>query len=171
VPLGFDGASAAPDGRLVRGALIAVAVFVLVAIGTADAWFSNEQLALLPGRGRPVLSAAGSALTLVGIALSVVVYTVLGVSLARTGSRENAAVLTGAVVGAAAGIIGGAIRAYLVRDYVGEVLAGFGLADLLVVTLAVFVALSVIVSIAAGAGVTWLSFRAARRPLRPRPRS
>src|SRR5207249_9105197 len=79
--------------------------------------------------------------------------------------------LIGMIVGAGAGLIGGAIRAYLIRDYLGGVLAGFGLADLLIVTLVVFVALSVLVSVAAGASLTWLSFRAARRQTRPRPPS
>jgi len=118
-----------------------------------------------------LLSAGGTALTLVGIALSAAVYAVLGVVLARAGSRQTKAFLIGMVVGAGAGLIGGAIRAYLIRDYLGGVLAGFALADLLIVTLAVFVALSVLVSVAAGASLTWLSFRAGRRPPRPRPPS
>ena len=93
------------------------------------------------------------------------------VVLARASSRETTVLPIGMVVGAGAGLIGGAIRAYLIRDYLGGVLAGFGLADLLVVTLAVFVALSVLVSVAAGATLIWLSFRAARRLPRPRPPS
>jgi len=154
-----------------RVGLVVLAIVALVAIGTAEALISNDQLAQLPGRGRPALSAGGAALTLVGIALSAVVYAVLGVILARAGSRETTVLPIGMVVGAGAGLIGGAIRAYLIRDYLGGVLAGFGLADLLIVTLAVFVALSVLVSVAAGASLTWLSFRAGRRPPRPRPPS
>jgi len=154
-----------------RVGLIVLAIVALVGIGTAEALISNEQLAQLPGRARPALSAGGTALTLVGIALSAAVYAVLGVVLARAGSRETTAFLIGMIVGAGAGLIGGAIRAYLIRDYLGGVLAGFGLADLLIVTLVVFVALSVLVSVAAGASLTWLSFRAARRQTRPRPPS
>src|SRR5438874_4254632 len=154
-----------------RVGLVVLAIVALVGIGTAEAIISNGQLAQLPGRGRPALSAGGTALTLVGIALSATVYAVLGVVLARASSRETTVLPIGMVVGAGAALIGGAIRAYLIRDYLGGVLAGFGLADLLVVTLAVFVALSVLVSVAAGATLIWLSFRAARRLPRPRPPS
>jgi hypothetical protein len=154
-----------------RFGLVVLAIVALVGIGTAEALISNDQLAELPSRGRPALSAGGTALTLVGIALSVAVYATLGVALARAGSRETAVLPAGMFVGAGAGLIGGAVRAYLIRDYLGEVLAGFGLEDLLMVTLAVFVVLSVAVSVAAGASLTWLSFRAGRRRPRPRPPS
>jgi len=155
----------------VRPALIVISVLALVAVGTADAWISNDQLSQLPGRARPALSSGGTALTLIGIALSAGVYAVLGVFLARGGGRETAAITIGAAVGAAAGTIGGTIRAYLIRDYLTEVLAGYGLAGLLIVTLAVFVALSVVVSVAAGASLTWLGFRGGRRRPTPRPPS
>ena len=167
----FDGASPAPDGPDVRPALILISVLALVGIGTAEAWISNDQLSQLPGRARPALSSSGTALTLIGIALSLGVYAVLGVFLARDGARETAAVTIGAAVGAGAGTIGGTIRAYLIRDYLGEVLAGYGLAGLLIVTLAVFVALSIAVSVAAGASLTWLGFRGGRRRPTPRPPS
>ena len=154
-----------------RVALILLAIVALVGIGTAEALISNDQLAQLPGRGRPALSVGGTALSLAGIALSVAVYAALGVALARAAVREATVLPTGMVVGIGAGLIGGAVRAYLIRDYLGGVLAGFGLADLLVVTLAVFVALSVAVSVAAGASLTWLGFRGGRRRLRPQPPS
>jgi hypothetical protein len=100
------------------------------------------------------------------------VYAALGWWLARDGGvREGAVLGIGMAVGAGAGLIGGAIRAYLVQDYLGEVLGAYGLADLLGVTLAVFVALSVVVSVAAGAGLTWLGFRGGRRRRTPRPPS
>jgi hypothetical protein len=155
----------------VRGAAVVVAVVALVGIGTAEALVSNDQLAQLPGRGRPAISGGGAALTLIGIALSIAVYAALGVLLARLGTLENAVLPIGTGVGAGAGLIGGAIRAYLIRDYLDGVLAGYGLADLLGLTLAVFVAISLLVSVAAGASVTWLSFRGARRRPAPRPPS
>ncbi len=154
-----------------RAGLIVLAVVVLVGIGTAEAVVSNDQLSQLPGRARPALSGGGAILTVVGIVLSAAVYAALGLWLARDGSRESAVLGIGVAVGAVAGLIGGTIRAYLVRDYLGEVLAGYGLADLLIVTLAVFVALSVVVSVAAGASLTWLGFRSGRRPPTPRPPS
>ena len=158
-------------GPQVRAALILLALVALVAVGTAEAWVSNDQLSQLPGRGRPALSGGGALLTIVGIALSAAVYAALGLILGRNGASGNAALGIGMAVGAAAGLIGGTIRAYLVRDYLGEVLAGYGLAELLIVTLALFVALSVVVSGAAGASLTWLGFRSGRRPPTPPPPS
>jgi hypothetical protein len=155
----------------VRPALVLLAVAALVTIGTAEALASNAQLAELPGRGRPTLSGGGAALTVVGVALSVVVYAALGILLARAGAAERAVLPIGVGVGLGAGLVGGAIRAYLIRGYLGGVLAGYGLEDLLVVTLAVFVALSALVSVAAGTTLTWLSFRGARRRPTPRPPS
>ncbi len=154
-----------------RPAPVLLAVAALVAIGTVDALVSNAQLAELPGRARPALTGGGAALTLVGIALSVTVYLALGIFLARDGTRESRVLPIGVAVGLAAGLIGGAIRAYLIRDYLGDVLTRYGLGDLLIVTLAVFVAFSVAVSVTAGASLTSLSFRAVRRPPRPRPPS
>jgi hypothetical protein len=151
----------------VRATLFVLAVVALVGIGTAEALVSNDALAQLPGRGRPAFSGAGAALTVLGIALSVGVYAVLGLRLARDGAAESAVFPIGLAVGAGAGLVGGAIRAYLVRGYLGGVLASYGLGDLVLVTLAVFVALSLLVSVAAGTGLTWLSFRLARRR-RPR---
>jgi hypothetical protein len=153
----------------VRPASALLAVAVLVAIGTAEALASNAQLAELPGRGRPAFSGVGAALTVVGIALSVAVYAALGLLLARDGASESAVFPIGIAVGAAAGLVGGAIRAYLVRDYLGGVLTSYGLGDLVLVTLAVFVALAVLVSVSAGAGLTWLSFRFARQRRRRLP--
>lgn len=154
-----------------RATLLVVAVVALVAIGTAEALISNDQLSQLPGRGRPAFSAGGASLTVIGIVLSIAVYAALGLWLARDGARANAVLGMGMAVGAGAGLFGGTIRAYLIRDYLGDVLAGYGLANLLVVTLAVFVVLSVAVSVAAGASLTCLGFRGGRRGPRYRLRS
>ena len=154
-----------------RPALVLLAVAALVIIGTAEALASNAQLAELPGRARPALTGGGAALTLVGTGLSVVVYVTLGILLARDDTAESRVLPIGIAVGLGAGLIGGAIRSYLVRDYLGDILASYGLGDLLALTLAVFVALSVLVSVAAGASLTWLSFRVGRRAAMPRPPS
>jgi hypothetical protein len=167
----FDGASPAPDGQQVRAAFVVIAVVALVAFGTSEAVISNYQLSELPGRGRPVLSSGGAALTVIDVVMSALVYAVLGLLLARDGVRERAVVPIGMAVGVAAGTVGGTIRAYLIRDYLSEVLAGYGLAGLLIVTLAVFVALSVLVSVAAGASLTWVGFRGGRRRPTQRPPS
>jgi hypothetical protein len=154
-----------------RPAPVLLAVAALVTIGTAEALASNVQLAELPGRARPALTGGGAALTLVGIALSVAVYLALGILLARDGSPESRVLPIGLAAGLGAGLIGGAIRAYLIRDYLGDALARYGLGELVILTLAVFVALSVLVSVATGASLTWLGFRTGRRGPRPRPPS
>lgn len=154
-----------------RPALVLLAVAALVTIGTAEALASNAQLADLPGRGRPALSGSGAVLTLLGAALSIAVYVALGFLLARSGAPESAAIPVGLGVGAVSGLVGGTIRAYLVSDYVGGILSRYGLDELLMITLAVFVAFSLLASLAAGAALTWLSFRAARRRPTSRPRS
>jgi hypothetical protein len=155
----------------VRAPLVLIAIVVLVAFGTGEAVISNHQLSELPGRGRPVLSSGGAALTVIGVLGSAFAYVLLGLLLPRNSTGEGTALRIGALVGAAAGLIGGAIRAYLIRDYLGDVLADYGLGDLLLVTLAVFVALSVVVSVAAGASLTWLGFRGGRRRQTRRPQS
>jgi hypothetical protein len=155
----------------VRVAAVLLAVAALVTIGTAEALVSNAQLAELPGRARPPLNSGGAAVTVVGLALSVAVFVALGILLGRDGTAESRVLPIGIAVGLGAGLIGGAIRAYLIRDYLGDLLGSYGLRDLLVATLAVFVGLSMLTSVAAGASLTWLSFRGARRRPTPRPPS
>ena len=148
-----------------------LAVAALVAIGAAESAASAEQLADLPGRGRPALAPGAAALTLFGFILSVAVYAALGWFVARLALDEGLALRTGAVVGLVAGFLGGTVRALFVRDYLSETVSRFGLPDEFTTwSLAVFVLLSILVSAAAGGAITWLSFRSA--PGRsPRPRT
>jgi hypothetical protein len=149
---------------------LALAVAALVAIGAAESLESARQLALLPGRGRPALAPEGTALSFAGFALSGAVYVVLGVALARSKLAEDAVLRHGALTGVAAGLIGGTVRALVVSDYLGGVVAGFGLpVEFLVGSLAIFVALSTVASAAGGGVLTWLGFRLGRRPPRPPP--
>lgn len=152
-----------------RAAVVLIAVMALIGIGTVEAIASNAQLADLPGRGRPSLSAGGAALTIAGVALSIAVYAALGLVLAWTGTAEARAFVIGIGVGVAAGLAGGVIRAYLVSDYLTAVMAGYGLAGLVLVALAIFVGLSIVVSLAAGGVATWLGYRAGRRLTMRRP--
>lgn len=141
-----------------------LAVVALVAIGTAESLESARELAELPGRARPTLGGAGAALTLAGLLLSIAVYAALGWFVSTWTEREGAALRIGAGVGLAAGLIGGTIRAVAVSDYVDATVVRFGLpVYLATIALAVFVALSLIVSGAGGAAITWLSFRSARK--------
>lgn len=164
----LDEASTAPDGPRVRYAGVAVAIAALVAIGTAESLISVEQLAQLPGRGRPPLGAGGIGLTLGSVGLSAMVYALLGFTFARLGANEREAIRAGVMAGLFAGLIGGFIRALLVRDYLNDVVERFGLPlDFVTWSLAVFVALSVLACVAAGAALTWLGYRGSR--LRPTP--
>lgn len=148
----------------------ALAVAALVAIGAAESLESARQLSLLPGRGRPALAPEGTALTFAGFALSVAVYVALGVALAHSTLAEGAVLRHGALTGLAAGLIGGTIRAVVVSDYLGGVVASFGLpVEFLVGSLAIFVAVSIVASAAGGGVLTWLGFRLGRRPPRLPP--
>ena len=151
---------------------VAVAVAALVAIGTVESLISVEQLSQLPGRGRPPLGLAGIGLTLASVALSTAVYLLLGFVLTRLGAVEGDATRAGVMTGLLAGLIGGIVRALIVRDYLDDVVERFGLPlDLVSWSLVVFVALSVLASVAAGAALTWLGFRGWRPRPTPRPQS
>ncbi|HEV8534910.1 MAG TPA: hypothetical protein VGR87_04215 [Candidatus Limnocylindria bacterium] len=154
-----------------RAALIAIAVVALIGIGTVEGLISAGQLSELPGRARPSLGAGGVALTLLGVALSAAVYGVLGAVLARSEARQAEAITSGVIAGCFAGFIGGGIRAFLVRDYLGSFFAGSpALVTLVTAALLVFVVLSAMVSVAAGGVFTWLGFRFGRpRSQRPPP--
>jgi hypothetical protein len=155
-----------------RYASVAVAIAALVAIGTAESLISVEQLAQLPGRGRPPLGAGGIGLTVGSVALSATVYALLGLTLAWLGSNEREAVRAGVMTGLLAGLVGGGIRAILVRDYLNDVVGRFGLPlDLVTWSLAVFVVLAVLACVAAGAALTWLGYRGSRLRPTPRPQS
>src|SRR5205823_894311 len=90
--------------KWLAGDILLVAVVALVGIGTAEALISTDQLSQLPGRGRPTLSAGGTALTVIGIALSAVVYAALGLLVARSRARESSVLPIGMAVGAGAGL-------------------------------------------------------------------
>jgi hypothetical protein len=157
---------------MVRLGLIALAVLGLVMIGSSDAFESTRQLGELSERSRPLLTPAGATLSVVSFALSTAVYIALGIALARSLVAERAAVMSGVATGLAAGLIGGTIRAVAASDYVGRSISRFGLGiEFLIAVLVAFVLLSVVASALGGAAVTWLSFRGARRRLRPRPPS
>lgn len=148
-----------------------VAVAALVAIGAGESWASAGQLADQPGRVRPAFAPSGAALTLVGFIVSVAVYAALGWVAARLALEEPSALRAGAAVGVFAGLIGGAVRALFVRDYLSATVSRFGLpSEFTTWSLAVFVALSMIASAAGGGVITWLSFRFARARS-PRPRT
>jgi hypothetical protein len=154
-----------------RLAALAIAIAALVAIGTAESSISVEQLSELPGRARPPLGLGGIGLTAASILASAIVFVGLGIFLARTRDDEGRAVRVGLIAGVFAGLVGGSIRALLVRDYLDDVVLRFGLPlDFASWSLVVFVAVSVLVTAVSGAALTWLGFRSGRpRPTRRLP--
>jgi hypothetical protein len=155
-----------------RPSWAALAIAALVLVGFVEAMESARQLDLLPGRGRPALTPAGTALSLVGLALSCGVYLLLGAAIARTSSVERDSVATGVLTGVGAGLLGGTVRAIAVSGYVGVVVVegfGFPLA-FLIAALAAFVLLSTVASAIGGGVLSWLGFRLGRwRSPRPQP--
>jgi hypothetical protein len=142
------------------------AILLLVAIGTAEARESARQLAELTSFSR--LQPAGAGLSALGIAASALVYVALGWWL----RDDRRALRLGAIVGIAAGLIGGSIRAWLIADPVRDAIASY--ADVpewfVWVVLIAFVVLAVLVSAAGGAALAFAGVRVSRSSRnRPRP--
>jgi hypothetical protein len=129
-----------------------------VLIGTLEARESARQLAELasPTRLQPV----GAGLTAAGTAASAAVYVVLGWWV----GDDRSALRVGAGVGAAAGIVGGSIRAWLIADPVRDAIGRYVAApdSFAVAALGLFVALCVVVSAGAGAALAFGGVRLSR---------
>ena len=141
-------------------------IVLLVAIGTVEARESARQLAELTSFSH--LQPAGAGLSALGIAASALVYLALGWWL----RDDRRALRLGVIVGVAAGLIGGSIRAWLIADPVRDAIASY--ADVpewfLWVVLIAFVVLAVLVSAAGGAALAFAGVRVSRSSRnRPRP--
>lgn len=134
------------------------AAAALVAIGTLEAAESARQLAELTNLAR--LRPDGAGLTALGIVASAAIYLALGWWL-RDGA---AAARTGAAVGFLAGVAGGVLRAMLVADTVRDAIARRAAVPdwFVAVVLTIFVAVSTLVSIAAGAALAFAGTRLSR---------
>jgi hypothetical protein len=139
---------------------------VLIAIGAVEASLSAEQLAETVGR--PRLETAGVTLSAAGLLASAVVYLVLG----HLAADDPAALRVGAVTGALAGLVGGAIRALIISGSVSSLVERYAaVPDWFVpAALVVFVGLSCAASVAGGAALAWTGRRLSRAA-RSRPRS
>ena len=142
-----------------------VATVMLIAIGALEASVSAQQLAETVGR--PRLESAGVTLTAAGVLASTLVYLALG----YVAPSDRAAVRTGAMTGALAGLFGGAVRALIIGDAVGGLVARY--ADVpgwfVPAALAVFVVLSCGASAAAGGAIAWTGRRLSRAARSRRP--
>ena len=137
---------------------VPVATTILVAIGAVEAAVSAQQLAETVGR--PRLESAGVTLTAAGALASTLVYLVLG----YLATSDRAAARAGAMTGALAGLFGGAVRALIITDAVGGLVARY--ADVpgwfVPAALAVFVVLSCAASVVAGGALAWTGSRLSR---------
>jgi hypothetical protein len=140
--------------RAVAGAAAAM----LVIIGTLEARESARQLAELANVTR--LQPAGAGLTALGVAASAAVYLVLGWWI----GDDRGATRFGAGVGLVAGLVGGALRAWLIADAVRDAIGRY-IVDpdvFATVVLVVFVALSMVVSALGGAALAFAGVRVSR---------
>ena len=127
-------------------------------IGTLEARESAREIAELSGPLR--VTASGAGLTSLGLAASVVVYLVMGWR-ARTDDR---ALREGAVVGVVAGLVGGTLRAVLIRDALADAVGRYVSAPewFVPAALAAFVVVSAVVSAIGGAAVAFAGVRVSR---------
>ena len=135
-----------------------VATVLLVAIGAIEARVSAQQLAETVGP--PRLESAGVMLTAAGLLASTVVYLVLG----HLADDDRAALRSGALTGALAGLVGGTLRAFIIDGPVADLVARYAaVPDWFVPgALAVFVALSCVGSAVGGGALAWTGRRLSR---------
>jgi hypothetical protein len=135
-----------------------VAIALLIAIGAVEASVSARQLA--ESVGRPRLEGAGVTLSAAGLLASTAVYFVLG----HLSTDDRTALRTGAVTGALAGLVGGALRALIISGAVGDLVARYAaVPDWFVpAALTVFVGLSCAASAVGGGALAWTGRRLSR---------
>jgi hypothetical protein len=148
-------------------ALVAIgAALLLVAIGTVEAFESARQLSKITRFDR--LQPAGAGLSALGLVASAAVYVGLGWWI----RADRTALRLGAIVGLAAGLVGGSIRAWLIAGVVRDAVSRYVAAAewFVLAVLVVFVAVSVVVSGIGGAALAFLGARISRASRsRPRP--
>lgn len=144
---------------MTRWAAAAVAVTALVVIGTVEARESARQLDEAARSAR--ISPAGAGLTAIGLVASVGVYLALG----RWSGADRDALRLGALTGATAGLIGGAVRAWLVADGLQAAIARYAAVPgwFTPAVLGIFIALCVVVSAAGGAACAFIGVRLSTR--------
>src|SRR5713101_9970450 len=134
---------------------IATSALALIVIGALEAGESARQLA--EAAGAPRIGPAGAGLTALGLFASTVVYVGLGWWV----GDDREALRLGALTGVIAGLVGGAVRAFLIADAVGDIVARYAaVPDWFVPTaLAIFVALAAVVSAIGGAALAFAGVR------------
>jgi len=138
-----------------RASAVALAVLALIGIGALEAGESARQLGDMVGA--PRLGAAGAGLTALGLLASAAVYVALGWWL----GQDRAALRLGALTGALAGLLGGTVRAWLIAEPVGDIVARYAVVPdwFVPLALAIFVALSTAASAVGGAAIAFVGVR------------
>jgi hypothetical protein len=149
-----------------RRLAVLLASLALVFIGTVEASESARQLSDVATR--PVLRAEGVGLSALGFAASALVYLALGWWCAV----DRTAIRLGALTGAIAGLVGGAIRATLIADPVRTIVARYAALPewFIPAVLVIFVVIQVTAAAVGGAALAFAGVRLARVG-RTRPRS
>jgi len=135
-----------------------VAAVLLVAIGSVEAATSAAQLAAVAGPLR--LGGPGVLLSVAGFVASAAVYLALGV----VSRDERAAARSGILTGLVAGAIGGALRAWIIREETERLVSRYSVESTFFVGvgLAVFVVLSCAASAVGGGALAWTGRRLSR---------
>ena len=141
-----------------RRAAIPLATALLIAIGAIEARVSAQQIA--ESVGRPRLESAGVMLTAAGLLASTVVYLVLG----HLATDHRAALRTGVITGVLAGLVGGALRAFIISGAVADLVARYAAVPdwFISVALGIFVLLSCVASAVGGGAIAWTGRRISR---------
>lgn len=136
-----------------------------MAIGAVEASVSADQLAATARR--PQLGSPGVLLTAAGLVMGAAVYLVLG----HLAENDRAALRIGALTGAIAGLVGGALRAVIISGTVADLVARYALVPEWFVpsALGAFVALSCAVSALGGGALAWTGRRLSRAARSRRP--
>ena len=135
-----------------------LATALLIAIGAIEACVSAQQIA--ESVGRPRLESAGVMLTAAGLLASTVVYLVLG----HLATDDRAALRTGVITGVLAGLVGGALRAFIISGAVADLVARYAAVPdwFISVALGIFVLLSCVASAVGGGAIAWTGRRISR---------
>jgi hypothetical protein len=147
-----------------RRAAIPVATPLLIVIGAIEARVSAQQIA--ESVGRPRLESAGVMLTAAGLLASTVIYLGLG----HLATDDRAALRAGVVTGVLAGLVGGALRAFIITGAVSDLVARYAAVPdwFITVALGIFVLLSCVASAVGGGAIAWTGRRISRA-VRSRP--
>ena len=141
-----------------RRASVPVATALLIVIGAIEARVSAEQIAA--SVGRPRLESAGVMLTAAGLLASTAIYLVLG----HLAKDDRAALRGGVITGVLAGLVGGALRAFIISGAVADLVARYAAVPdwFIIVALGIFVVLSCVTSAVGGGAIAWTGRRISR---------